>query len=198
MFLDVGGVLLTNGWDRHARRRACERFDLDHDVMDERHHQTFDTYEEGKISLDTYLQRVVFHKPRPFTVHDFKEFMYSQSQPRPDMIDLLTRIAEKHKLRIGAISNEGRELTEYRVRKYKLDELIEFFICSCFVHLRKPDEDMFRLALDVSQAEPRQAVYIDDRKMHVEVAQSMGIYSILHEGLEPTAARLAEIGLTSK
>jgi len=197
LFLDIGGVVLTNGWDRHGRAAACAAFGLDREEFDERHGQTFDTYEEGKISLETYLDRVVFHTPRDFTVHDFKQFMYSQSRPVPKMIDLLARVVKRYGLRVGAISNEGRELTEYRVKRYRLGELIDFFICSCFVHFRKPDEDIFRMALDIAQAEPRQAAYIDDRHMHVEVARTMGIASILHTSVAATTKELARLALTA-
>ena len=77
LFLDIGGVLLTNGWDRQARRLAAERFQLDHGEFDERHHLTFDTYEEGKLSLDEYLDRVVFFGERAFSREAFKAFMFS-------------------------------------------------------------------------------------------------------------------------
>ena len=83
LFLDIGGVLLTNGWDRNIRIRAAEKFGLDQDEMNERHHLTFDTYEEGKLSLDEYLHRVVFYQDRSFSPEEFKAFMYAQSQPFP-------------------------------------------------------------------------------------------------------------------
>ncbi len=92
LFLDLGGVLLTNGWDRAARQRAAERFHLDYDETNERHHLTFDTFEEGKLTLDEYLDRVVFYQPRDFSRGTFVEFMYAQSQPYQDMIDWFTRV----------------------------------------------------------------------------------------------------------
>ncbi len=195
LFLDIGGVLLTNGWDREARTRAAQKFKLDYNEMDERHHLTFDTYEEGKLSLDEYLTRVVFYEKRPFTRGDFRTFMFAQSQPFSDMLDLMRRLKSQYHLRLAAVSNEGRELTVYRVQHFQLESLIDFFISSCFVHYRKPDADMYRIALDIAQTSPEQVAYIDDRALFVEVAQGLGIRGIVHKDLAGTQKALAELGL---
>ncbi len=196
LFLDIGGVLLTNGWDHNARLRAAETFHLDIDDMNERHHLTFDTYEEGKLSLDDYLNRLVFYEPRSFTREDFKNFMYDQSQPYPQMIDLIKRLKGQYNLRVGVISNEGRELTEFRIEKFQLDSFIDFFISSCFVHLRKPDADIYRMAIDIAQATPPQSIYIEDRPLFVNVATGLGIPSILHQNYESTKQALAALGFS--
>jgi len=195
LFLDIGGVLLTNGWDRGARRRAASHFGLDYEDMNERHHMTFDTYEVGKLSLEKYLERVVFHEERPYSPDEFRRFMFAQSEQLPDMTEFLLRLKNRHRLKVAAVSNEGRELTEYRVRRFTLDRLIDFFICSCFVHFRKPDEDIYRLALDTAQARPEQVAYLDDRLMFVETARSLGIRGIHHRELQATGAELAALGL---
>ena len=195
LFLDIGGVLLTNGWDHNMRARAAEKFSLDYAEMNERHHLTFDTYEEGKLSLDEYLKRVVFYQPRDFTPDVFKAFMYAQSQPFPEMIDLMRGLKTQHGLQVAAVSNEGRELTTYRVQQFKLGTFIDFFVSSCFVHYRKPDADMYRIALDIAQTSPEQVIYIDDRAMFVEVAQELGIQGIIHTSYQATSKALTEFGL---
>ena len=198
LFLDIGGVLLTNGWDRHARKLAAEAFHLDFSEMDERHHLTFDTYEQGKLSLDEYLERVVFHDQRTFTPDVFREFMFSRSQPFSDMIALVRELKDRHHLKTVAVSNEGRELTEFRIEQFHLREIIDFFVCSCFVHFSNPDEDIYRIALDVSQSAPGQVAYIDDRSLFVEVANGLGLYGIQHTGYDSTREALAALGLNTK
>jgi putative hydrolase of the HAD superfamily len=198
LFLDIGGVLLTNGWDHNIRTRAAEKFNLDYEEMNERHHLTFDTYEEGKLSLDKYLTRVVFYQERSFSRDEFKAFMYAQSQPYPEMIELMRRLKTQYHLEVAAVSNEGRELTMYRVQQYNLGAVIDFFISSCFVHYRKPDEDIYRIALDIAQVRPERVVYIDDRAMFVEVAQSLGIGGIIHTAYETTRTALEGFGLSIK
>jgi putative hydrolase of the HAD superfamily len=198
LFLDIGGVLLTNGWDHDIRKRAADKFGLDHEVINERHYLTFDTYEEGKLSLDEYLNRVVFYQDRSFSREEFKAFMYAQSQPFPEMIGLMRGLKSQHGLQVAAISNEGRELTVYRVQNFKLGTFIDFFVSSCFVHYRKPDADMYRIALDIAQVSPQQVVYIDDRPMFVEVAQDLEIRGILHKGYETTKKALEAMGLSLK
>ncbi len=194
-FLDIGGVLLTNGWDHNIRTRAADKFSLDYDEMNERHHLTFDTYEEGKLSLDEYLNRVVFYQDRSFSREEFKAFMYAQSQPFPEMIELIHRLKNQHGLQVAAVSNEGRELTVYRIRQFKLRTIIDFFVSSCFVHYRKPDADIYRIALDIAQVRPEQVVYIDDRAMFVEVAQGLGLRGIVHNGYESTQKSLETFDL---
>jgi putative hydrolase of the HAD superfamily len=196
LFLDIGGLILTNGWDRAMRQRAAETFGLEFDEMNERHNLTFDTYERGLLSLDQYLQRVVFHRTRPFTPEQFKTFMFEQSQLLNGNMELFRKIADAYGLQVAAISNEGRELAIYRIRKFQLADFMDFFIISSFVRFRKPDEDIFRLALDIAQVRPEQALYIDDRLLFVEVAQGLGIRSIYHEDLDKTCKSLDDVGLT--
>lgn len=195
LFLDIGGVLLTDGWNRKARGEAVDFFGLNKEEVNERHHLTYDTYESGKISLDTYLERIVFYQRRDFSYHEFKEFMFAQSKPFDDMITLAKDLKEKYKLKIVVVSNEGRELTEYRIKKFKLGAFVDFFISSSFVHFRKPDTDIYKLALDVAQVLPGEVVYIEDRPLFVQVGRSQGLNGIHHEGYESTVEKLAAYGL---
>ena len=195
LFLDIGDVLLTDGWDHHARKRAAVNFKLNLAEMQDRHHLNFETYEEGKLTLEEYLNRVVFYKNRPFTRAQFRRFMFEQSKPFPKMIELVRNLKAKYGLKIGVLSNEGRELNSYRIRKFKLDEFVDFFISSCFIHIRKPDTDIFRLALDIAQTPARRIVYIENTPMFVRVAEGLGIRSILHTDYKFTRAELALLGL---
>lgn len=195
LFLDIGGVLLTNGWGKESREAAAKKFGLDFDEMDSRHRLTNDTFEVGKLTLKEYLDRVVFYEKRTFTRKQFKKFMFAQSEPFPEMIDLVSKLKTKHKLKVGIVSNEGREVNAYRIRKFKLDSFVDFFISSSFVHLRKPDPDIFRIALDISQVAAKEVLYIEDRPMFVEVAQSLGIHGIQHEDFKSTLAKLKKFGL---
>jgi putative hydrolase of the HAD superfamily len=196
LFLDIGGVLLSNGWDRKTRRLAAETFGLDFPDMDERHHLTFDTYEEGKVTLAEYLERVVFYRERPFSREDFQAYMFAQSRAIPEMIELVCRLKSQYRLKVAAVSNEGRELNIHRIATFRLADFIDFFVSSCFVHFRKPDADIFRMALDIAQVQPEQVVYIEDRPLFVEVAQSLGINGILHTATEATRKELATFDLT--
>lgn len=196
LFLDVGGVLLTNGWDRSMRQRAAERFGFDLAEVDGRHHLAFDTFEEGKSSLDEYLTRVVFFRERPFSREEFKAFMFAQSRPYPEMIALVRRLKARHGLRVVVVSNEGRDLTVHRIQTFHLAEFVDAFIASCFVHYRKPDLEIYRIALDVSQVLPAQVAYLEDRELFVEAARELGIRGIHHTGYASTLAHLAALGLS--
>jgi putative hydrolase of the HAD superfamily len=195
LFLDIGGVLLSNGWDHNMRRKAAAEFALDYDEMNDRHSMTFDTYERGLLSLDDYLKRVVFYEQRSFTPRQFKEYMFGQSRAIDNNIQYFKRIAQANGLKVGAISNEGRELTVHRIHTFRLNEVIQFFISSCFVHFRKPDEGIYRLALDIAQVTPEQAVYVEDSPMFVEVAENFGIHSILYKNLRTTRLSFEQLGL---
>ena len=195
LFLDIGGVLLTDGWDHHARRRAATHFKLDWTEMEDRHRLLFATYEEGNLTLEEYLGRVVFYRERAFTRAQFRDFMFAQSKSYPDMIDMVARLKVSHGLKIAVVSNEARELNAHRIQKFKLGGFVDFFISSCFVHIRKPDADIFRLALDIAQVPARQVVYIENTPMFVEIAEGLGIRSILHTDYRSTHAQLATLGL---
>jgi putative hydrolase of the HAD superfamily len=195
LFVDIGGVLLSDGWDHRARKKAAARFHLEWSGMEERHRTVFETYELGKLSLEEYLGRVIFQEKRAFTRAQFRRFMFEQSQPRPEMIALIARLKIRHGLKIAAVSNEGRELNAYRIRTFKLDKLVDFFISSCYVGLRKPDADMFRLALDVAQVPRAGIVYLENTAMFVQIAADMGIRGILHTDWKATREKLAALGL---
>ncbi len=196
LFVDIGGVLLTNGWGHESRQLAADTFGLNLTELESRHHLTFDTYEMGKLSLNHYLSRVVFYEPRSFTPETFQEFMFAQSKPYPDMIELIRQLKETYRLKIVVVSNEGRELNDHRIQTFRLNEFVDFFVSSSFVHLRKPDADMFRMALDIAQVPASQVLYIDDRPMFVSVAQGVGIPGICHLDYATTRAALASAGLT--
>ena len=195
LFLDVGGVLLTDGWDHHARKRAATHFKLELAGMENRHHLTFDTYEEGKLTLEEYLGRVVFYQKRPFTRAQFRHFMFAQSKSYPEMIELIRELKARYGLKIAVISNEARELNAYRIRKFKLAGFVDAFVSSSFVHVRKPDADIFRLALDIAQVPARQVVYIEDTPMFVQIAEGLGIRGNLHADYTSTCVNLASFGL---
>ena len=195
LFLDIGGVLLTDGWGYGSRKLAAKAFDLNLEEMEDRNNQAFDTYELGKLTMEEYLNRVVFYEKRSFTPAQFRKFMFAQSQPHPQMIELVRRMKVRYGLKIVVVSNETRELNLHRIRKFKLDRFVDSFISSCFVHVRKPDADIFRLALDIAQAPARQVVYIENTPMFVQIAESLGIRSILHTDYMSTCAKLASFGL---
>ena len=195
VFLDIGGVLLTDGWDHHARRRAATHFKLKRAEVEARHQVTWDTYQEGKLTLEDYLDWTVFDQPRPFTRAQFRRFMFAQSKPHAGMIELITRLKVRHGLKVIVVSNEGRELNVYRIRTFKLGAFVDAFISSCFVHLLKPDAEIFRLALDVAQVPAREVVYIEDTRMFVQIAEGLGIRSVLHTDYRSTCAQLASFGL---
>lgn len=192
-FVDIGGVLLTNGWDHACRKKAAEAFHFDLEEFEQRHHETFDCYENGKISLDDYLELTLFFKDRPFTNEQFKEFMYAQSQPHPEMLNLMRAIKKKTSFKIFLLSNEGKELMDHRLKSFQLRNIADAFFVSSLVGLRKPDPEFYRLALDVTGYKPHQVVYIDDREIFVLMGEKMGFYGIRHASFEKTLLDLQEI-----
>ena len=193
--MDIGGVLLTNGWDSALRKRTAEHFSVDYAELDHRHRVTYDTYESGKMSLETYLRQIIFFEPRAFTSEDVTRYILDQAKPYQDTIDLVHRLKAVYGLRIAVVSNEGREIAEDRIARFQLKEFVDFFIVSAFVHFRKPDLDIYRLALDVAQVRPDQVAYVEDRPLLCEVAASIGIRSVLSRNSAETRELLAGFGL---
>lgn len=196
LFLDIGGVLLSNGWGHEFRYQAAEKFSLDIPEMEERHKRMFVSYEEGKITMDEYLNRMVFFKPRNFSLSDFRSFMFSLTTPHWEMIEFIKKLKEQYGFKVVAVSNEARELNDFRISTFKLEEIFDFFVSSCFVHVRKPDAAIFKLALDMAHVATTEVLYIDDVQMFVDVATELGITSIRHTDLSSTEAALKSIGLS--
>lgn len=195
IFTDLGGVCLSNGWDSNTRKIAAKHFKLDFVEMEARHNMIAGIYEEGKLSIDVYLDFVIFHTQREFHRETFIAYMKAQSTANPEMLDLYRQIKEKHGVRMVALSNEGRELAEHRIQKFELSNLIDTFIVSSFVGFRKPDPNIFKMALDIAQVAPHEIVYIDDRQMLAEAASKLGLRCLWHRGLKTTKAALAKHGL---
>jgi putative hydrolase of the HAD superfamily len=194
LFLDIGGVLLSNGWGHEFRQLAIKHFNID--GMEERHRLIYITYEEGRISLDEYLDRTVFYKSRDFTRTELLNFIYSLSTSDTDMIDFIRKIKLQYGLKIIAVSNESREINEYRINTFKLNEIFDFYVSSCYVNVRKPDPKIFQIALDGAQVPANEIVYIDDKQMFIDIAKDLGINGICHTDYLSTAKALAEFGFT--
>lgn len=186
VFMDIGGVMLTNGWDHESRAKAAEVFGFDYTEMNILHNFIYNVFEIGSISLDEYLDTVVFDKPRDFTKYQFKDFMYSQSLELPQMLSWLKSWKRKIDLPVFAISNENEELNNYRIQTFNLHELFDGFFSSCYVGYRKPDPRIFKTALEITQVKPDECIYFDDRPMLVNAAKKLGMNSMLHQNFETT------------
>ncbi len=194
LYLDIGGVLLTNGWGHQSRQKAAEKFGFDYNTMNELNSIAFDIYESGKMSLDDYLDTVLFYEPRNFSKEDFKQFMYSESKPLPQLLEWLIAWKQRHpQVKIFSINNEPKELHQYRVETYQLRRLFDGFICSCDVRLRKPDPQIYTLALAIAAATPEECIYIDDREVLVRAGAKCGLQARVHKTFEETSRFLESI-----
>jgi putative hydrolase of the HAD superfamily len=195
IFWDVGGVLLSNAWDHTERKKALEHFDVDEAEFNSRHEMLVSSFERGKISLDEYLDRAIFYQPRPFTREEFSTFIFSLSQPNEAVLGLARNLAASRKYLMSTINNESRELNLYRIEKFGLREIFNLFVSSCFVGLRKPEEAIYRLALDLTQRPPGQCCFIDDRALNLESAQRLGMHTIEMKGADELCQELHKIGV---
>lgn len=198
LFLDIGGVLLNNAWGHESRQKAASRFNIRYDEMDVLHNFIFSTYETGKITLDDYLNTVVFNHPRDFTKDAFRNFMFAESVELPNMLTWLRTWKQANcGFRIFAVNNEGRELNQHRIDKFTLHDVFDAFISSCEVGMVKPDPNIWRLAMGIAQARPSQCVYFDDRIMLARAAGKLGINAFHHQTFEQTKAILDQLTHTS-
>jgi putative hydrolase of the HAD superfamily len=196
LFWDVGGVILSNGWDRAARAEAAKKFGLDWEDFQDRHELASPAFETGQITLDTYLQRTVFYRKRAFTREEFTAFMFAQSQEFPESRAILSELAQTRKYFLATINNEPRELNVRRIEQFNLRWEFEAFFSSCFVHIRKPDEAIYRLALEVTQRRAEECLFIDDRALNLECARQMGMRTIHFENAAQLRQDLQANGVT--
>jgi len=195
LFWDVGGVLLTNAWDHTQRAQALEHFHLEGEEkqFDSRHEMVVSSFERGKITLDEYLDRTVFYRPRPFTREAFVEYLHSLSQPFPDVLQFAQTLARSGKYLMGTINNESREINDYRIETFGLRTIFRVFISSCFVGLRKPESGIYRLACDISQIPAEECTFIDDRALNLECAAKLGMHTIAMKNLDQLMTELQKL-----
>jgi putative hydrolase of the HAD superfamily len=196
LFWDNGGVILTNGWDRDARKLAVGTFHLDWEDFEDRHELMLDAFETGALSLDDYLKRTVFYRPRSFTIEDFRKFMFEQSQPFPDSLAFTGELARSRKYLMAALNNESLEINEYRIKKFHLRDYFEAFFSSCYLGVRKLNAGIYKLALEITQREPGECILIDDRGLNLECARELGMNTIQYKNLAQLREDLARFGVT--
>jgi putative hydrolase of the HAD superfamily len=197
LFFDVGGVLLTNAWDTAARKRAAEVFDLDYQEFQTRHEMLKTGFETGRLTLEMYLRKAVFHIPRPFTPADFREFMFRQSQPLGETLEWVRALAKTGHCRLFTLNNESAELHEYRVATFNLDAIFQGFLVSCYLGAAKPDEGIYLSAMGIAACHKGNAVFIDDRALNVEPAVALGLNAVRFQGLDPLRDSLKEWGIVA-
>jgi len=193
IFSDIGGVFLSNGWEHQSREKLAKQFHLDFREMEILHDFIFNTYEIGKLTLDEYLDTVIFNRERDFTKEEFMMLMFAESQALSDMLGWFKEWKRGCGFRVISINNEGRELNDYRIKKFNLHECFDAFVSSCEVGMRKPDPGIFKLAMGVAQVSPEECVYFDDRPMLVQAAQKQGIKSFHHQDFETTKKILTDL-----
>jgi len=195
IFWDVGGVLLTNAWDHAQRNLALEHFGLDEVEFGDRHEMLVSSFERGKISLNEYLDRTVFYRPRPFTREAFRDYLYSLSQPDNDSLTLARELAKSGKYFMSTINNESLELNQYRIQTFALREIFSLFVSSCFVGLRKPEEGIYRLGMQLTQRSPEESCFVDDRALNLESAARLGMKTIRFENARQLKEELSKLGV---
>ena len=196
IFFDIGGVLLTDGWGHESRRAAAEKFGLDWDEYSDRHEKVAHAIEINRMTLDHYLDRAIFYRPRPFTREEFREFIFAQSQPKPDALKVADELAESKRHFMATLNNEILELNIYRIEKFGLGSYFPVFFSSCFVGLRKPDEAIYRMALEITRRTPDECIFIDDREINLECPRELGIKTILFKDAAQLRAELVGAGVT--
>ena len=195
IFWDVGGVLLSNAWDRVERTQALAKFGLDQDEFHDRHEMVVSSFERGKLTLDEYLDRVIFYRTRPFSKEQFKNYMFSLSKPKQDILDMAAVLSRSNRYLMGTINNESKEINSYRIETFHLRQIFSIFVSSCFVGLRKPEPDIYRVALEVTQKNADQCCFIDDRGINLEGAERLGIHTIRLENAKQLQQKLSELGV---
>jgi putative hydrolase of the HAD superfamily len=196
LYSDIGGVLGTNGWDSNIRHDVCLKFNVAPDEIDKRHQLMFDSFERGFMKFEEYLRWVFFSSPRTFSLEALRDYVFGASIPWPQNIALFQQVRKANGLKFGLISNEGQGITEHRMNAFGLREVADFIVVSHCVHMRKPDKQIWQLALDLAQATPDQCIYVDDREMFVNVAAAMGFTAFQHVDLDSTREKFARLGLT--
>lgn len=195
IFSDVGGVLGTNGWDKPSRRLGAGKFQLDWEEFEDRHELVFPAFEAGQLTLESYLDRTVFYRPRAFTRQAFQDFMFSTSQPFTETLAIFASLATSQAYLLATLNNESLELNLHRIEVFGLHKYFTVFFSSCFLGLKKPDEAIYRLALKLTQRNADEVLFVDDRPLNVEVARKCGMAAICFESAPQMLGEMRKLGI---
>jgi putative hydrolase of the HAD superfamily len=196
ILFDVGGVLLTNGWDQRERAAAMEHFHLDPAAFEARHLAPYDAWERDAIPMKAYLDATVFYEPRGFSHEEFFAFMLTQSKPQPDgALGILEELAASDQCLLGTLNNEARETNDYRFRHFGLRKYLEVALSSCYVGLRKPEPAIYHRALDILGGPAERILFIDDRVENAAGAAAAGMKTILFAGADALRRELVSLGI---
>lgn len=195
LFWDIGGVILTNGWDHNSRMEAVQMFGLDWEEFRERHDLSFPAFDAGQITLNQYLDRTLFYRARSFTREEFTAFMFAQSKEYPDSRAVLSDVARTRKYYVASINNEPRELNQYRIEAFGLRKDFQAFFSSCYLNSRKPEETIYKIALEVTQRPPENSVFIDDRTLNLENPRRLGMHVVHFQNAKQLRTDLQTLGI---
>ena len=199
IFFDIGGVLGSNGWDREQRQCAVERFGLNAEEFQWRHEEVVGEWEEGRITLDEYLDIAVFYADRDFSREEFRQFMCAQSIPDQETIGIAKALSRDPRYTLMTLNNESEDLNVYRIERFGISEMFEAFISSCWLGVRKPMRRFYHRALGIAHAQPQASLFIDDRQQNLTPARSLGMNVILFQSapqLRSDLARLLDLELS--
>lgn len=196
ILFDVGGVLLTNGWDHRERAAVAEQFHLDLAALEAHHAAPNDAWERDAISADDYMNAAVFYEPRSFSRQNFLDAVCAQSLLLPDgALGILKVVVASHRFRVGALNNEARETNEYRFDRFGLRAYFEFAFSSCYLGLRKPAPPIYRRAIDILGIAPDRILFIDDRAENAAGAASVGMKTVIFTGADALRRDLQSLGV---
>ena len=193
VFFDIGGVLGSNGWDREQRARAVERFELHPDDFQCRHEEVVGAWEEGRITLDEYLDIAIFHTTRGFSRREFVDFMFAQSIPDEAVVAFARHLTRDTRFTLMTLNNESDELNRHRIEKFGIAQVFEAFLSSCWLGFRKPTHRFYERALAIAQADPATSLFIDDRQQNIAPARALGMSAILFESAEQLRPQLERV-----
>ena len=194
ILFDVGGVLLTNGWDHKERAAVIQSFQLDLSQFEARHPDANEAWEKDEINAQQYLDETVFYEPRGFSHKEFLDAIFAQSVVLEDSaLPVLQDLSASQKYLVGSLNNEAREPNDYRFTRYDLRRYFEIAFSSCYVGLRKPHPEIYQRAIDILGRPAERILFIDDRQSNVDAAASTGLKAIRFIGEQDLRRQLKEL-----
>jgi HAD superfamily hydrolase (TIGR01509 family) len=198
IFWDLGGVVLTNGWDPGQRKRVLSRLGVNLEAYEELHDRANYYWERGLLTAkDFFSQTVLLPNPKLDLTFDmlWPQVCAASKVLHPECLDMLAELKQMGRYRIATLNNESRELNEYRLDAFKLRSLFDYFICSGYVHEMKPNLGIYKSAIDISGFAASSALFIDDKPENCAAAEAVGMHAIRFESPAQLCTALVEYGI---
>lgn len=151
-------------------------------------------YEKGVIHTDDLFKAFQNRSSKPFTLEEFTHSFCNIFTPNLDLWKVVEKL-KKQNIRLILLSNTSECHYNYSAANFPVLNLFDHKVLSYEVGAWKPDEQIFKKALEHAQCDPADCFYTDDIPEFIESARRIGLKGEVYTGVDKLKKDLSKLGL---